>query len=164
MSAEERLKNLTRNESVTSATASAASPTSPAVSPNGVTASTAQSGDTPEQDFKIPPRKSSLSLKERRAVSYRKTSSASFGGKPTPPLLEGANGGNMDNGFFQRNDAVAVNGTHDGPVAGTGSNGINNRPSTASTQKDENHQEKQADSPSSLETLESRTKMHAVKA
>ena len=58
--------------------------TAPAVSPSVA----ARDTERPDQGFKIPPRKSSLSLRERRAISNRKTSSASFAGAPSPPLFE----------------------------------------------------------------------------
>jgi hypothetical protein len=166
MSTDERVKNLTRNESVTSATTSM-SPTSPAAlpaSPGGVTqASPATNGDRPEHGFMIPPRKSSLSLQERRANSYRKTSSASFAGKPTPPLFEVAHGESDGNTFFGRDD-LAVNGSHDVVATTVDADGTSRKPSTASTEGDSLFMKRGEDSPSSLENLESKTKMHTVKA
>jgi hypothetical protein len=159
MSAEERLKNLTRNESVTSAVA-AASPTSPATSasPGAAASTVAVNGDRPEHSFKIPPRKSSLSLRERRASSYRKSSSASFAGKPTPPLFESPQRGVIGNVFFEQTDD-AVNGDHDVPFAVNGINGTSHQSSSTGTDKDDVFTETEAGSPSSLEKLESKTKM-----
>jgi hypothetical protein len=82
MSAEERLKGLQRGESNASSTA---------VSP-GWGKGKEVDKERGDQGFQIPPRKSSLSLRERRAVSFRKGSSASFAGKPTPPLFESGSG------------------------------------------------------------------------
>jgi hypothetical protein len=166
MSAEERLKNFTRNESITPAIA-ATSPISPAASASpGVVVSTtpaeASNEVRPEQGFKIPPRKSSLSLRERRANSYRKSSSASFGGKPTPPLFESPRDV-VDNVFFEQDD-VAVNGNGDVPVQIGGANGTRNGLAPTGTDDDDVFTEKEAGSPSSLEKLESRTKMQPIGA
>jgi hypothetical protein len=163
MSADERVKNLARNESVTSATTtlSPASPAASSASPGALQASPSTNGDRHEHAFMIPPRKSSLSLQERRANSYRKNSSASFAGKPTPPLFEVGHGESSGNGFFERND-VAVNGTHDVPATAAGANGTIHHLSTASTGREDVFVGRGEDSPSSLETLENKTKMQSI--
>ncbi|KAF2434597.1 hypothetical protein EJ08DRAFT_472587 [Tothia fuscella] len=108
MTTEERLKGLQRGESNASTSASArAAGAALAVSPGwgGSTRRESIGGKgASEQGYKVPPRTSSLSLRERRMGGARKGSSASFVGTPTPPLFEAGASGAVG-GFFEKDIA-----------------------------------------------------------